>query len=668
MSDYRDFRLLVETCPAGMLVVDRDERVVLANAAAYSLLGRERGQLVGEPIGIPLSPQEPRELEVTGADGATTTVEVNPRRIDWNDDPAWLVTVFDAPRRGTGKTPSTDPDLRSGQLPPRNSGLTASGERRILATIDRQEAVLEALNAILRGPFEAEAVTELAELCLEEARRLTKSRFGFIAEVNGNGTVDTIAMTEGGWEACSIPRPEARKMLEGISPRGIWSEVVKGGGPVLTNDPKSHPGSAGTPEGHPEIRSFLAVPVGLGELGQGIVGLANRESGYCNQQLDAMKAISPAIAQAISRFRADATLTESERRFRDLTESTSDWVWEVDTNARYTYSSPKVRDLLGYDPAEVLGKTPFDLMPEAEARRVESQFLEVVASRKPFNGLENTNVHRDGRIVVLETSGVPVFDANGEFKGYRGIDRNITVRNESERALAEQTRALERSHGELQQFAYVASHDLREPLRTISSFLGLLEDEYGSKLGEEASEFIGFVVDAAQRMHDLIGDLLKYSRVSTQGQPMEPTSLDEVLQETVRNLATAIEESAAEVTHDPLPVVTADRSQVLLLFQNLLSNAIKFAGDDPPRVHVTASRDGEDWNISVADNGIGIDGHQFGRILGVFQRLHTREEYPGTGIGLAICKRIVERHGGSLKVESDVGKGSTFSFVLQPDR
>ncbi len=241
-------------------------------------------------------------------------------------------------------------------------------------------------------------------------------------------------------------------------------------------------------------------------------------------------------------------------------------------------------------------------------------------------------------------------------------------RRQAEEALARQARELTRSNEELQHFAYVASHDLQEPLRMVKSYLQLLERRYQGQLDEDADEFIAFAVDGAERMRILINDLLQYSRVATHGKPFAPTDCATVLDHALANLKVAIEESGAVVSHDSLPTVLADDVQLTQLFQNLIGNAIKFHKlDTPPKVHVGVERKDGEWLFSVQDNGIGIDPKHFERIFLIFQRLHGREEYEGTGIGLAVCKRIVERHGGSIWVKSEPGKGSTFYFTI-PDR
>jgi signal transduction histidine kinase len=246
----------------------------------------------------------------------------------------------------------------------------------------------------------------------------------------------------------------------------------------------------------------------------------------------------------------------------------------------------------------------------------------------------------------------------------QALEAEIRVRMHAEEVIRQYTKELERSNQELQQFAYVASHDLQEPLRMVSSYLQLLERRYGEQFSDDARDFINFAVDGAKRMQALIDDLLAFSRVGTRSKPFTPVALDQVVSHAMSNLEIALRETQATIHYDDLPVVEGDPTQLVQLFQNLIGNALKFHSSQPPRIQIIESRQNGMAEILVADNGIGIDPDYAERIFLIFQRLHTREEYPGNGIGLAICKRIVERHGGKIWVDSHPGNGSTFHFTL----
>lgn len=262
------------------------------------------------------------------------------------------------------------------------------------------------------------------------------------------------------------------------------------------------------------------------------------------------------------------------------------------------------------------------------------------------------------------------FDAMAESLQERVAERERAeaelkrLNQELEGRVEDRTQELKRSNQDLEQFAYVASHDLQEPLRMVTSYLQLLDARYGDKLDKDAHEFIGFAKEGAERMTGLIKDLLQYSRVSTKAREFAPVECDEALNLALSNLRLALEETGAQVQREPLPRVMGDVSQLAQLFQNLISNALKFRGEKSPVVRIRAQPQKGRWQFEVKDNGIGIERKHFERIFVIFQRLHTREQYPGSGIGLALCKKIVERHGGKIWLESELGQGATFVFTL----
>ena len=255
-------------------------------------------------------------------------------------------------------------------------------------------------------------------------------------------------------------------------------------------------------------------------------------------------------------------------------------------------------------------------------------------------------------------------DESGKVIGVFAAARDITERKKAEEMLKQKLEELARSNAELEQFAYVASHDLQEPLRMVVSYLQLLQRKYQGKLDSKADKYIYFAVDGASRMQVLINDLLEFSRVTTKANEFEPTNCKSIMDQVLSDLEIFIRENRASISYGPLPVVMADPVQFAQVFQNLISNAIKFRSEEAPQIKISAEKRADHWLFSVKDNGIGIDPKYSDRIFEVFKRLHKREEYPGTGIGLSICKKIIERHEGQIWVESEAGKGSTFCFTL----
>jgi PAS domain S-box-containing protein len=314
---------------------------------------------------------------------------------------------------------------------------------------------------------------------------------------------------------------------------------------------------------------------------------------------------------------------------------------------------------------ELLGQKVTDIIPHGFAERLAADGLrsaEDALAQQMGTGIELHGRRRDGEEFPIELMLSPLAGVDGAL--VTAAIRNISVRKAAEAHLLGKVEELNRSNLELGQFAYIASHDLQEPLRMVASYTQLLSRRYKGKLDSDADEFIAFAVDGASRMQRLIQDLLAYSRVGTKGKELLPTSSAVALKNVLANLRGAIEESGAIITHDALPFVMADEIQLIQLFQNMIGNAIKYQNAGIPQIHIGVRISGGKAVFSIKDNGLGIDPQYFERIFGMFQRLHKREEFAGTGIGLAICKKIVERHGGRISVSSSPGKGSCFSFAL----
>jgi signal transduction histidine kinase len=306
-----------------------------------------------------------------------------------------------------------------------------------------------------------------------------------------------------------------------------------------------------------------------------------------------------------------------------------------------------------------------NLTAENQAEIVNLSHEFAIGLAEHFDALHNVS-KGDLTARVSGTSKVELLESLKEVTNemIESVSREISDRERAQKDLKETLGELARSNAELEQFAYIASHDLQEPLRMVSSYVQLLKRRYEGKLDKDADEFIGFAVDGANRMQYLINDLLTYSRVGTKGKPFEMTDCSKVLSEALLNLSVAIDESGAVITNDNLPTLMAEKTQMVQLIQNLVANAIKFRNEDHPRIHISSEQKNSKWVFSVSDNGIGIAPEYYERIFAIFQRLHGKTEYPGTGIGLAVCKRIIERHSGRIWVDSESGRGSKFCFSI----
>lgn len=370
------------------------------------------------------------------------------------------------------------------------------------------------------------------------------------------------------------------------------------------------------------------------------------------------------------RERAIKALGESEEQVRLLLDSTAEAIYGIDMQGRCTFCNAASIRLLGYDnPIDLLGKQMHPLVHHTRADgtpythddcQICTSFRESTGSHSDAEILWK----RDGSSFPVEYWAYPIL-RDGKPIGSVVTFLDITERKATHILLLRKVEELDRSNRELEQFLYVGSHDLQEPLRMVVSYTQLLSRRYKGKLDSDADEYIAFAVDGAVRMQRLIQDLLAYSRVGTKGQDMVDTSSNNALQQALEKLRSVTEDSGALVTYDQLPAVLADETQLIQLFQNIIGNAIKYQNRGVPHIHISAAKSGANiWTFSVKDNGIGIDSQHFERIFRMFQRLHKREEFDGTGVGLAICKKIVERHGGGISVESQLGQGSTFRFTL----
>lgn len=351
-------------------------------------------------------------------------------------------------------------------------------------------------------------------------------------------------------------------------------------------------------------------------------------------------------------------------KLADIVNQTDDAIMSTDDNAVVTSWNRAAERVYGYEAAEIIGKSIYILTPGIKQEEID-YLTERLQSGKLVTQYETYHTRKDGRVIPVSVTVSAIRNEDGAPPEWSLISRDITERKQAEESLRKTSSELERSNSELRQFAFAAAHDLQEPLRAMSNYSDLLSAKYASLLDDRGRKYISRIAESSERMQALIQDLLHYSRVDTHGKPFSSVDLEEVLTAALKNLRLALEESGICVKSEKLSVMKADRSQMLLLFQNLISNAIKYRRADSPLINITAQCVDDTLTLCFEDNGIGIEDEHFERIFVIFQRLHTRDEYPGTGMGLAICKRIVERHEGRIWVESEVGKGSKF-FVRLP--
>ena len=364
--------------------------------------------------------------------------------------------------------------------------------------------------------------------------------------------------------------------------------------------------------------------------------------------------------------RAEQALRDSQALYSSLVENLPMCVMRKDLDGRLTFANQAFCRLLGQPAEDVLGRTDHELYPQELADKYRNDDLKVIQTREPFDGVERHK--QDGRRMYVHTMKTPLFDSKDRILGVLVAFWDVTERISAAEEVKRYAADLEQSNQDLEQFAHVASHDLQEPLRTIGSYCQLLEKQLKQWLDSDSKKYMGFVIDASARMHRLIQGLLKYSHVGTRAREFEDVDTQEILNQTLADLHSVIDASQATVTHDELPTLLAIRLQMGQLFQNLIGNAIMYRSEQPPQIHVGVEQQEGQWVFSIRDNGIGIPAEQTERVFVIFQRLHARDQYPGTGIGLSLCKRIVERDSGRVWIESESGSGTTIFFSLPEEQ
>ncbi len=563
---------------------------------------------------------------------------------------------------------------------------TRRASRQAAADLLEHSEKLETLNQIGRLLTSELDQERLVQAITDAGKQLTGAEFGafFYNVINDKGESYVLYALAG------APR-EAFSQFPMPRNTALFRPTFEGTGIVRVADVHEDPRYGleapfhGLPPGHLPVASYLAVPVTSRSgdvLGGLFFGHQNRDvfseqservvAGLAAQAavaLDNARLFRSVENELTERKRTETALRESGDRLRLALDNSGHGMWDWDIPSGRVVLDDNWHTIQGYQPGElplVVQSWEQSLHPD-DKERVFAVLHEHLDSTESLYDVDYRSRHASGEWIWINSRGrVVQRDAGGKPLRMMGTSHDITHRKLAEANLSRRAEELARSNAELEQFAYVASHDLREPLRMVQSFCSLLKDRYSDRLDERANKYIDFAVDGAARMQRLVDDLLEFSRVGRSNERFEVVSLEVIARQALENVAAAVEESGARVAIGELPIVHGDAARLEQVLQNLIGNAIKFRGASPPEVRIFANRESDQWRITVADNGIGINPEHFQRLFIVFQRLHARDDYDGTGIGLALCKRIVELHGGRIWLESQPGQGTSVHFQLLP--
>jgi PAS domain S-box-containing protein len=614
------FRAVVDSANEGMLIYDRSLNIIAGNRAAERIVGLPLAQLIGKPGFVSVLP-------CVRADGTPLPESERPTR----------VTV----RSGKAQT-----DLRIGIQRAGGAVTWLSVNTAFLRRLDDTDYY-----------GLVSTITDVTEQTNAEARlKESEARFRRTFEFAGSG------MAHIGMDRRFIR--VNRRLCNILGYRE--EEMLK-----LTGRQISHPDDLDIiNEQRPALHAgeISAVRLEKRYLRKDGAVVWVKFSMTVERDADGKPLYEIAVYDDITVQRdTEARLKESEARFRQTFELAASGICHV-VDGRFVRVNRSLCEILGYRERELLGRHVKEVSHPEDRDVTDADLARIRAGELDQARFEKRYLRRDGSVVWCDLAIAQVRDVFGMPLYEIAVFDDITERKKSEAALQAAHEELKRSNAELEQFAYVASHDLQEPLRMVASYTQLLGRRYEARLDQDAREFMSYIVDGATRMKQLIEDLLAYSRVGTKGQEFKPVALEAPLRRALFNLRAGIEEAGAAVTYDPLPTVLGDEVQLGQLLQNLVGNALKFRSGSVPRIHLGVTNSPQEWTIEVRDNGIGIEPQYFERIFMVFQRLHNKGEYPGTGIGLAICKKVVERHGGRIWVESrpaqGPNQGSSFHFTL----
>jgi PAS domain S-box-containing protein len=621
------YRGLLEAAPDAMVVVNQGGEIVLVNVQAERQFGYRRDELVGQKVKS-IIPEGFAERLVADATRSTVEalaqqigmgIELSGRRKDGSEFP---IEIMLSPLESAGRV------LVTAAI--RNISARKAAEEHLVLMESKYRGLLEA------APDAMVVVNQGGEIVLVNVQ--AEKQFGYRRD-------ELIG-----------------QRVKNIIPEGFAERLIA--------------------DATRSTAEALAQQIGMG------IELSGRRNDGSEFPIEIMLSplesadgvlVTAAIRNISARKAAEEHQVQMESRYRGLLEAAPDAMVVVIQSGEIVLVNVQAEKQVGYRRDELIGQKVKNIIPDGFAERLVADAtrstVEALAQQIGM-GIELSGRRKDGSEFPIEIMLSPLESPEGIL--VTAAIRNISARKKSEednaqlelrveertKQLANANRVLERSNIELQQFAYVASHDLQSPLRSISGFVQLLKIEYENKLDEQAADWIRRTIQATEQMQNLIRGVLAYSRVDSRSRPFMPIPFLDVFNDVVALLEPSIQDAGGQVTHGDLPVVIGDRSQFVQLMQNLIGNGLKYHGDKSPHVHVSAERKGNEWTFSVRDNGIGIDAKYYESVFEIFKRLHDQKEYPGTGIGLAVCRRVVNRHGGRIWVESEAGLGSAFHFTL----